>query len=135
MRSDKEYELAKAIATYLKLQYPNVPYRFDMAGLNLSKAQAGKNKVIQCGKGWPDLFIAALKLNDRRDKKNHVLYLGLFLELKAEVTKIWQQNGRLASAHIEEQNQVLKKLILAGYKASFAVGFDEAKKLIDDYLK
>lgn len=58
---NEEYQIYKQIATYMRYQYPKVAYRFDQAGLNLSKAQAGMNKAIQDSRGWPDLFIAEPK--------------------------------------------------------------------------
>lgn len=61
MRGHPEYNVAKAIAEYMRFQYPKVLFRTDMAGLNLSKAQAGMNKMVQSGKGWPDFFIAEPK--------------------------------------------------------------------------
>lgn len=124
-RENKEYQLCKAIALYMKLQYPDVIYRFDMAGLNLSIAQAGMNKAIQCGKGWPDLFIA---------EPRHP-YKGLFLELKAEGVKLQNKDGSYATPHLKEQYDMLYKLRLKGYWSDFAVGFDQAKNKIDEYLK
>ena len=124
-KQNKEYQLCKSITTYLKYQYPDVVYRFDMAGLNLSIAQAGMNKVIQCGKGWPDLFIA---------EPRHP-YKGLFIELKAEGVKLLKQDGSYITPHLQEQSEMLYKLRLKGYWATFAVGFDQAKNTIDSYLK
>lgn len=56
------------------------------------------------------------------------------IELKKEGTRIKKKNGDFASEHIVEQADILERLRFRGYKAEFAVGFDEAKKLIDDYL-
>lgn len=129
MRNNREYQICKDIATYMRYQYPDVIYRFDMAGLNLSISQAGMNKAIQCGKGWPDLFIAQQSFYGE--------YRGLFIELKAEGTKIYlcSDNSKFATPHLKEQNEILFKLRLKGYCTHFAVGFDEAKIKIDQYLK
>lgn len=124
MKANKEYQTCKAIATYLKYQYPDVIFRFDQAGLNLSMAQAGMNKVIQYGKGWPDLFIA----EPRRP------YKGLFIEVKAEGIKLLKQNGDYATPHLQEQADFMFKLRLKGYWAVFAVGFDQAVEIIKEYL-
>lgn len=124
MRNNKEYELCKAIATYLKLQYPNIYYRFDLSGLNLSIAQAGMNKAIQKNRGYPDLFIC---------KPNHGFH-GLFIELKANGTKIVKKNGEYASEHIREQWATLKILAREGYLTTFAIGFDDVKRILDSYL-
>jgi hypothetical protein len=59
---------------------------------------------------------------------------GLFIELKREGTRLKKKDGTWASAHLEEQNEVLNQLQKKGYAAYFAVGFEEAKQIIDDYL-
>jgi len=144
MRSNPEYTLQKQLAAYLRLQYPRVLFRSDAAGLNLSKAQAGMNKAIQYGRGWPDLFIAEPMLRDGK-----MLYAGLFLELKAEGTPIirskdaskplkgeavLRRKGDFFDAHIQEQAEMLLKLAGRGYLCKFAVGFNQAKAFIDAYL-
>ena len=125
MRASKEYQLYKQVAAYLRLQYPKVMYHFDLTGVNLSKAQAGMTKAIQDCSGYPDLFIAESRNGTH----------GLYLELKAEGTRLHKRNGELASDHIKQQSRVLHDLRSKGYDAWFAVGFDEAKKLIDEYLR
>jgi hypothetical protein len=83
MRNKREYEICNEIAKYMRLKYPKIPYRFDMAGLNLSVAQASMNKMIQYGKGWPDMFIAQWnKLTG---------YGGMCLEIKKEGTKLFKK--------------------------------------------
>ena len=62
-------------------------------------------------------------------------YAGLMIELKKAGTRIYRKDGRLVSdAHIREQFDMLEQLRQRGYKAEFACGFDEAKKIIDEYL-
>jgi hypothetical protein len=124
MRASKEYQLYKNVAAYLRLQYPRVMYHFDLTGVNLSKAQAGMTKAIQHCSGYPDLFIAEPR------KGSH----GLYLELKAEGTRLFKRNCDLASDHLKQQASVLSDLRSKGYDAWFAVGFEEAKELIDKYL-
>jgi hypothetical protein len=125
MRNNREYQICKDIAIYLRIQYPNVLFHFDLAGLNLSRAQAGMTKGIQGGRGWPDLFIAEPKGE----------FHGLFLELKTDLTRFYKKDGSPMTSHIEEQMECLQKLWARGYQARFAVGFDNAKKQIDNYLK
>jgi hypothetical protein len=124
-RNKREYEICKDIALYLRLQYPNVLFHFDLAGLNLSMAQAGMTKAIQGGRGWPDLFIA-------QPSKGRS---GLFIEVKAEGTRIWKVKGGASTDHIEEQIRCLSNLEAIGYEADFGIGFDDCKKMIDDYLR
>jgi len=125
MRTNREYQICKDIALYMKLQYPNILYHFDLAGLNLSIAQAGMSKAIQKGRGWPDLFIAESKAG----------YNGLFIEIKKEGFKTIKKDGTYVTPHIEEQAEMLQQLRGKGYCAYFGVGFDDCKILIDQYLR
>ena len=120
-----EYNLYRQIAYYMKLQYPHVLYRFDMAGMNLSKAQAGQNKAIQCGKGYPDLTVL--------EKRNG--FGALFIEIKPEGTKLYKRNGEPATPHIAEQLNYLLELRKRGYCIAFGVGFQNIQNIIDKYLK
>jgi len=122
---NKEYDLSKAIATYLQLQYPAVIYHFDMGGLNLSMRQATMLKAIQKRKGFPDLFIMEARGFEH----------GLFIELKIEGYNLKKRNGEWVNDHIKEQAEYLDNLFVRGYAAHFACGFNEAKFLIDQYLK
>lgn len=124
MRANKEYLLYRDVASYLRLQYPKVMYHFDLTGVNLSRAQAGMTKAIQDFSGYPDLFIIESRNGSH----------GLFLELKAEGTRLFNRKCELASEHLKQQSRVLRELRRKGYDAWFAVGFDEAKRLIDEYL-
>jgi hypothetical protein len=124
MRSNREYQICKDIAIYLRLQYPKVIFHFDLAGLNLSRAQAGMMKAIQGGRGWPDLFIAEPNSN----------FKGLFIEVKQEGTKLYKKDGKCSTPHIQEQEDCVDNLRSNEYAATFACGFDEAKEIIDNYF-
>ena len=128
MRANKEYNTCKALSQYLRLQYPNLTFHWDLAGLNLSRAQAGMMKVLQYGRGWPDLFIASEGFVSGKH------YKGLFLEIKADGTRLRKRDGTWATPHIAEQYNRHIELRKSGYYACFAVGFDEAKEIIDGYL-
>lgn len=123
----KEHDIYKMIADYLRYQYPTVIYRFDLAAdLKLTMGQASKHKRLQRYRGYPDLFIAEPKGK----------YGGLFLEIKKDGVRIFKKDGTLVSdEHIREQFDMLADLRQRGYAAEFAIGFEGAKKLIDDYLK
>ena len=127
-----EHEMYMQIADYMRYQYPDVIYRFDLAAdLKLSIGQAAKHKRLQRRRGYPDLFIAEPAFDFNRNRDIH----GLFLEIKRPDVKIYKKNGELvANSHIREQAAVLDELRKCGYKAEFACGFDEAKKIIDEYL-
>jgi len=127
MRHD-EYELQRAISWYLHVQYYDVLFLSDtIANLKLSKMQAIRNKKIQKeGFKTPDLLI----LEPRNG------YSGLFIELK--IATPFKKNGEIKAStkdHLKGQLESIEKLNQKGYKACFAVGFEETKKIIDDYLK
>lgn len=127
MRTD-EAQLHHAVVYYLKTRYPHVLFRTDFAaGLKLTFGQAARHKRLQAGRAWPDLFLAEPSLTYGT--------AGLFLELKRDGTRIYRRDGQLVSdEHIREQAAVLEALRFRGYSAHFAVGFEEAKQLIDDHL-
>lgn len=122
----KESDLQVQVADYLRLRYPDVQFHSDYgSGLKLTQGQAMKQKRQNGGRrGWPDMFIA--------EPKNGLH--GLMIELKKSGTRLKKKDGTWASSHLEEQNEVLNKLQKKGYAAYFAVGFEEAKDIIDDYL-
>lgn len=130
-----EHELYVLIADYLRLQYPDIIYRFDLAAdLKLSIGQAKKHKRLQRFRGYPDLFIAKPKLQQSKDGMP-VYTHGLFLEIKKEGTKILKKDGELvADKHIREQAKMLQALERRGYRAMFAVGYEQAKQIIDEYI-
>ena len=126
-----ELELQAQVADYLRLQYPNVLFHSDFgSGIKLTPGQAMRQKRLQGGRrAWPDMFIAEPRTH-RTDAHN-----GLFIELKRPGVKIYTKYGELvANEHIREQETVLGQLRKRGYMAEFACGFDEAKKIIDEYL-
>jgi hypothetical protein len=123
-----ELELQAQVADYIRLQYPNVIFHSDFgSGIKLTMGQAIKQKRLNGGRrAWPDMVLA----EPRGD------YHALFIELKREGTRIFKKDGALvADEHIREQFDMLHDLRARGYAAEFACGFDEAKKLIDDYMK
>jgi len=116
----REKLLATRIASYLRINYPDVIFRFDtFADAKVSIGQARRAKEIhgKFNKGYPDLFVA------QTSKK----YGGLYLELKAtKSVPNTEHTRRQAVIH-----EVLKK---AGYKASFCCGYEECIKKIKKYL-
>lgn len=128
MQSEKNIHIM--ICDYIRLKYPDVLFRTDLGGIKLTMGQAAQVKRMQGGKrAWPDLFIAEPRYSPR-DKE---MYSGLFIELKA--TNIYKKDGSLRkNDHLFEQSEMLTRLESRGYKAVFAVGFDRATAIIDEYL-
>ena len=140
-----EADLQVQVADYLRLQYPSVMFHSDYgSGIKLTMGQAIKQKRQNGGRrAWPDMFIAEPIVRDSETgqfyKGNYYptkqVHNGLFLELKRPGTRIFKKDGTLvADEHIREQFDVLEQLRRRGYEAKFACGFDEAKKIIDEYL-
>lgn len=59
---------------------------------------------------------------------------GLFIEFKRDGTRIKKRDGSYASDHIAGQVKLLSLLEDQGYLVVFAVGFDEARWVINSYL-
>ena len=123
-----ELELQAQVADYIRLQYPDVIFHSDFgSGIKLTMGQAIKQKRLNGGRrAWPDMLLA----EPRGD------YHALFIELKREGTRIYKKDGTLVSdEHIREQYDMLEQLRRRGYAANFACGFNEAKALIDRYMR
>ena len=132
-----ELELQAQVADYIRLKYPSVIFHSDFgSGIKLTMGQAIRQKRLNGGRrSWPDMFIAEPQSSpDSALPKIH--FCGLFIELKKAGTRIYRKDGRLVSdAHIREQFDMLEQLRQRGYMAAFACGFDEAKEIIDRYLR
>jgi len=114
-----EKTLHRAVCDYLRLQYPDVLFNSDLSGsMKLTIGQAKALKYLRSNRGWPDIFIAEPRGG----------FAGFFLELKRE--------GNVANTlHVKEQKEMIQRLTDKGYFAFMAAGFDEAKKVIDAYMK
>lgn len=130
-KSAKEEQIQMAVCEYLRNNYPNVIWFCDVAsGLKLPIWIATKHSKMRSSRGLPDLFIAHTKPMKYEDDS----YGGLFIELKKDGIRL--KNGSMPKTeHIREQEAILDRLRLLGYKCEFGVGYDECVKLIDDYLK
>ncbi|HHT9135863.1 MAG TPA: hypothetical protein ACFYEK_01320 [Candidatus Wunengus sp. YC60] len=145
-QSKQEENLQIKVCNYIRLKYPHLIFNCDIAsGMRLPIYIAAKCKKMRSGRGYPDLFIAYPKKQyhgypiplGEEDDPEHAptIYHGLFLELKKEGTRLRKGNGSMASPHLEEQEAILSKLRSCNYMAYFAVGYDQAIKIIDNYLK
>lgn len=134
----KEEILHLRVCDYLRKNYPDVLFRTDFSsGMKMSPGQAAKHKKFQKSRAWPDLFIAESGVVEFKEDGliAHLRKNGMFLELKAEGTRLYKKDGTLRkNKHIEEQSEMLDKLNESGYYARFAVGYDQAIRIITDYL-
>jgi len=116
-----EQLLASQVATHMKIHYPYIIYRYDLAAdmpLPPVLAKRGKELHGKWNRKYPDLFIA------KKVKK----YGGLYLELKAtdEVPN---------TAHTRGQAVYHQALRQAGYRVHFCCGLGDCIKKIRKYLK
>lgn len=88
----------------------------------------------------PGLYISGIEYGEEK-----TIWAGLYLELKKEGEKIYpgsraknrfkSKDGKeYKTEHLMEQADCLYDLRQRGYCAEFAIGFDEAKRIIDEYL-
>lgn len=116
-----------AICNYIKLQYPDVIFFSDASGLYTKNwGQKLEIKAKRSHGKLPDLFIAQPKGD---------YCCGLFLEIKKSGTKLFKRDKTFTKEHYQEQYDMLLKLREKGYCADFAIGFEGAKEIIDNYLK
>lgn len=157
-----ETQLQQDVADYIRMQYPDVLFHSDYgSGVKLTPRQAAIQKRQNGGRrAWPDMFIAmprhimsesnSLGIYIGFNESNGIRYYsrivaGLFIELKKEGEKLFpgpratrrylSKDGiTYKTEHLMEQANTLFDLRDLGYCAEFAVGFDEAKRIIDNYL-
>ena len=122
----KEELLHLKVCDYLRKNYPDVLFRTDFSsGMKMTPGQAAKHKKFQKGRAWPDLFIA----------ESNNFASGLFLEIKAEDVIVFNSNGKVRkNKHLIEQDKMLKELRKKGYRARFAIGYNQAIFEIQQYL-
>lgn len=120
-----ETKLQIEVCEFLQDNYPSVVFHSDLsAGAALSIGQAVMNKRLQFSNGMPDLYI----LEPRNG------FSGLMLELKREGFKLMKKDASWSDERVEKQSIILAFLRSKGYRAEFAIGLAEAKRIINLYL-
>ena len=126
MNTQAESTIHKQVCKYLSMKYPKILFQTDLSGIKLSIGAAKKLKILRSGRAWPDLFLAEPRNGSH----------GLYIELKADNVTIIKKDGEMvADKHLQEQFKMLCELTKKGYAAHFACGFDQARHIIDNYLK
>lgn len=119
-----------AICKYIAMQYPGVIFTTESSGLRLSIGMARIISKLRSCDSLPDLWIMEPKQNNDLS-----IFCGLFIEVKATPEDYLTKNGKLRTGeHIQNQAKILSLLREKGYAAHFAGGFDEGKKIIDEYM-
>lgn len=113
-----ERSVHNAVCKYLKLQYPNVMFLSDFgAGLHMTPGNAQLQNKQKSNHSFPDLMIFEPRGG----------YHGLFIEIKRD-------DKLVKSDHTKRQGECHTELVTKGYLATFGLGFDQCKKIIDFYL-
>ena len=128
-----ERTIHQQVCDYLRYQYPKIIFNTDLSGATkLTINQARRMKRLRSSKGFPDLVIYEKRGN----------YGALFIELKKDGVNLLKKRivdsygePAFASDHLRDQNEMMERLRKKGYKCEFAVGYNSAVKIINDYLK
>lgn len=125
-----EEKIQIQVSRYLKLQHKDVVFTSESSGVRVPIGTAKKMKMQRSRHKLPDMIILEPKKTLGRT------YHGLVLELKKDRDELYTKKGDIRNdAHIQQQLMTLKLLEHKGYMAVFACGFDEAKSIIDAYLR
>jgi|GEM_PF-2521093 hypothetical protein len=125
----QEQSLQTAICTYLKMQYPLIPFKVDH-GASQNKVSYIERKIYakqSFRRGFPDFQMI----------KPSKYYFGLFFELKGCKEDLFNKNGtakRGTGDHIAEQYEFCQLLNQNGYYACFVWDIDNAIDLIKRYI-
>lgn len=135
------------VVNHLKLNYPDLIWTHAQNEGLKSAFEAYKTSIMGQRKGWPDFTIAhpkhsAIQKDASGEEYRNLLYLGLFIELKApehtRIVKSGKNAGKTAKSKgkvSEQQVDIIKRLNAMKYLALICTGADEAIKAIDNYLK
>lgn len=123
-RENPEDNLQIAVMTYIRLQYPNVLAIHIANERNCSLARGSLLKKMGVKAGMPDILIFERKITPTINEDINIMSPGLALELKIKPNKL-----------SNSQNECLKRLYQEGWKTAVCYSFDEAKNVIDSYLK
>lgn len=120
-----EDRLHHAIIQYLRLQYPKIIFFHSPNEGKRTKFEQFKLSYLGGNNvKTPDLAI----MQPNKD------WHGLFLEIKSK--NPYKENGLLyTNKHIEVQAKLLLNLEKYHYHAVFTWSFDDAKQIIDNYMK
>lgn len=118
-----EKYLHQGVCHYLRAQYPYAIFTSESSGLRTGYYQAKQLKLLRSSAGLPDLII----IHPSRG------YHGLCIELK--ISSPYTKKGKLRdNEHIMQQQSILNDLLERGYYATFGVGPDHTKAIIDWYF-
>ena len=129
IKSTEEQELQQ-IVNWFKLQYPNYIIKTNYDHFKSSVWHAKRLNALNTQiKGYPDIFIPIIRKNATGG-----VYGGLYIEFKRTGEKILNKSQGLKTDHLKNQNAMLQKLYDSGYYATFGLGFENTKEIINNYI-
>lgn len=122
----KEEKIHVAVCKYLKLAYPDVIFTSESSGIRVPMHTAIQMKKQRSEKGLPDLLIL----------EPNKFWRGLFIEIKKDHSEVFKKDGAMRNnKHIQEQNEIINRLLVKRYFCTFGFGFDHIKEIIDEYME
>ena len=120
-----EDRVHRQVVEWLKLVHPGVLFHTDAAGeLMLDSMRMRQGALNLPGISWPDIQIMAA----------HRGYFGLFIEMKREGEKLYNDAGIFKNEHLQRQDRTLWLLTERNYLAVFEKGFEAIIEKINWYL-
>lgn len=125
-RSKSEQKLQTQISDYIRLKYPDVMFKCDVAaGMKMSIGMAVLVKRWRSSTGFPDVDIYEPKGQ----------WNMLCLELKTDKGNPFKADGGLRKDdHLEDQMLTHESLKRRGIMALFTVGFEHTAAVVDWYM-
>lgn len=133
----KEDFLNIDVANYLNDNYPNVLWWHTPNEGKRSNFERYKATLLGMRSGVPDITIAEPKFG-RIGNQQTFLYAGLFIELKTEEEKIspvLKKKSMKRGKLMENQRAIIEILNNKKYKAVICYSLQQAKQVIDEYLR
>lgn len=120
----KEDHLQMQVAQYLNAQYPNVLWNHIPNEGKRTAFEQYKAKHFGIKAGMPDVMIFEPRLVQTPSHGRHTIFTGLAIELKIKPNK-----------PTKSQMQVLESLRVSQWWVEVCYSFEEAKEIIDNYLR
>jgi hypothetical protein len=136
----REEKMQKQVSSFMRRKYPNAVFTSEQSGLFTGESFgiAMNLKMTRSSHTHLDMFVSEPRGG----------YFGMYLELKQEGRHIYKLDGgfireketklymgvKIEVDHLEEQRKSIDLLRSKGYLCFFAIGLDNAMRIIDDYM-
>jgi len=122
----REASLQLEISKYIQVAYPAVIFTAESSGIRVSMGTAMKMKRQRSTHKHLDMIIDEARGG----------FHGMRLELKAQDDSPYLMDNTISKKeHVQEQYKMILYYRAKGFYSNFAVGFEDAKKQIDAYMR